>query len=76
MREASLAGRVVVMDKGRIALEGAPAEVFEQVEKVRALGLDVPDMVELAGELREKGVPLPKGVLTVDEMVVELCRLK
>ena len=76
MREASLAGRVIVMDRGRIALEGAPAEVFEQVEQVRALGLDVPEMVELAGELREKGVPLPKGVLNVDGMVVELCRLK
>ncbi len=76
MREASMANRLIVMDRGKIALEGAPAEVFEQVEKVRALGLDVPEMVELAGELRENGVPLPKGVLTVDEMVVELCRLK
>ena len=76
MREASLAGRLIVMDKGKIALEGAPAEVFEQVEVVRSLGLDVPEMVDLAGQLREKNVPLPKGVLTVDEMVVELCRLK
>ena len=76
MREASLAGRLIVMDRGKIALEGAPATVFEQVEKVRALGLDVPEMVDLAGQLRGKGVPLSMGVLTVDEMVVELCRLK
>ncbi len=76
MREASLAGRLIVMDRGKIALEGTPQEVFEQVEKVRALGLDVPEMVDLAGQLREKSVPLPKGIMTVDEMVVELCRLK
>jgi energy-coupling factor transport system ATP-binding protein len=76
MREASLAGRVVVMDRGKIALEGTPAEVFERVEEIRALGLDVPEMVNLAGRLRSEGVPLPGGVLTVDEMVVELCRLK
>jgi energy-coupling factor transport system ATP-binding protein len=76
MREASLAGRVIVMDKGKIALEGSPVAVFEQVDRVRALGLDVPEMVDLAGQLREKGVPLPEGVMTVDEMVVELCRLK
>ena len=76
MREASLAGRVIVMDKGEIALEGSPVAVFEQVDRVRALGLDVPEMVDLAGRLREKGVPLPAGVMTVDEMVVELCRLK
>jgi energy-coupling factor transport system ATP-binding protein len=76
MREASLAARLIVMDRGKIALEGAPREVFEQVEKVRALGLDVPEMVDLAGQLRERRVPLPKGIMTVDEMVVELCRLK
>ncbi len=76
MREASLAGRLIVMDRGKIALEGTPQEVFEQVEKVRALGLDVPEMVDLAGQLREKNVPLPQGIMTVDEMVVELCRLK
>lgn len=76
MREASLAGRLIVMDRGKIALEGAPRAVFEQVEKVRELGLDVPEMVDLAVQLREKGVPLPKDIMTVDEMVVELCRLK
>jgi len=76
MREATLAGRLILMDRGRIALEGAPREVFRQAETVRSLGLDVPEMVDLAGQLREKGVPLPEGVLTVDEMVVELCRLK
>ena len=67
---------MIVMDKGKIALEGSPVAVFEQVDRVRALGLDVPEMVDLAGQLREKGVPLPEGVMTVDEMVVELCRLK
>jgi energy-coupling factor transport system ATP-binding protein len=76
MREATLAGRLIVMDKGKIAMEGTPKNVFSQVEAVRALGLDVPEMVDLAGQLRVQGVPLPEGLMTVDEMVVELCRLK
>jgi energy-coupling factor transport system ATP-binding protein len=76
MREASLAGRVIVMDNGKIAMEGAPSEVFDRTEEIRALGLDVPAMADLAGRLRRAGVPLPKGVLSVDEMVVALCRLK
>lgn len=76
MREAALANRLIVMDRGKIAMEGAPRDVFSQVEAVRALGLDVPEMVDLAGQLRAKGVPLPEGLMTVDEMAVELCRLK
>ena len=76
MREASMAERLIVMDRGKIALEGTPIEVFEQAEVVRSLGLDVPEMVDLAAQLRERQVPLGRGVMTVDEMVVELCRLK
>jgi len=80
MAEAAVADRVVVLDKGRIALEGTPGEVFTQVEKIKSLGLDVPPMAELAMELRHSGMDLPAGILTVDDMVKELkqklCRSK
>ena len=76
MEEAALADRVIVMDAGKIALEGTPKQVFSQTERVLALGLDVPGMMKLADRLRKAGLPLKEGVMTVNEMVVELCRLK
>ena len=80
MEEAAAADRVVVLDKGHIALDGTPGEVFTQVEKIKSLGLDVPPMAELAMELRHSGMDLPAGILTVDDMVKELkqklCRSK
>ena len=76
MEEAALADRLVVMDRGRIELEGTPREVFAQTDRVMALGLDVPEMMKLAHKLRESGVKLPEGLMTVNEMAVELCRLK
>lgn len=76
MEEAALADRLIVMDAGRIAMEGAPREVFAQTDRVTALGLDVPEMMKLAHMLREKGIPLTKEIMTVNEMAVELCRLK
>ena len=76
MEEAALADRVIVMDAGKIALEGTPREVFSQTDRVLSLGLDVPGMMKLAGQLRKEGLPLPEGIMTVNEMVVELCRLK
>ena len=72
MEEAAVADRVVVLDKGKIALDGTPAEVFSQVQKVKALGLDVPPMAELAMRLRAGGLSLPDGILTVADMVQEL----
>ena len=75
MEEAALADRLVVMDKGRIALEGAPREVFAQTDRVLSLGLDVPEMMKLAGELRRAGVKLPEGLMTVNEMAVALGKL-
>lgn len=72
MEEAAVADRVVVLDKGKIALDGTPAEVFSQVQKVKALGLDVPPMAELAMRLRADGLSLPDGILTVADMVKEL----
>ena len=75
MAEAATADYVVVMDKGQIAMSGTPREVFTQVDKVRALGLDVPEMTGLAHMLRMDGVDVRPDVLTVDEMVEEVCRL-
>ncbi len=72
MEEAALADRLVVMDKGKIALEGTPKAVFAQTEKVLALGLDVPEMMKLAHMLRGKGLSLPDGLMTVNEMALAL----
>ncbi|MCR4443138.1 MAG: energy-coupling factor transporter ATPase [Peptococcaceae bacterium] len=73
MEEAVLADRVVVMEDGRIVLEGAPRQVFSQVGQMKALRLDVPAMTELRAGLVKEGLDLPEGILTVDEMVVALC---
>ena len=75
MGEAATADYVIVMDEGKIALSGTPREVFTQVDTVRALGLDVPPMTDLAHMLRADGLNVRADVLTVDEMVEEVCRL-
>ncbi|MFQ6058956.1 MAG: energy-coupling factor transporter ATPase [Anaerolineae bacterium] len=69
MAEAATAQRVIVLDDGQIALDGPPEEVFTQVERLRALRLDVPPMVEIAHELRRRGIPLPGAIFSVEEMV-------
>ena len=72
MEEAAVADRLVVMNDGSVAMEGTPRQVFSRVEEIKALGLDVPPMAELAQTLRERGLPLPEGILTVSDMVKEL----
>ena len=67
MNEAEHADRVVVMNEGRVAMDGAPREVFAQVERLKAVGLTVPDTVEVLYELRQEGCDLPLTALTVDE---------
>lgn len=69
MSEAVRADRVIVMEKGRIVLEGRPREVFGQVEKLKNLGLDVPQVTELAHKLICEGIDLPSDILTVEELV-------
>ena len=76
MEEAAQADRVCVMDSGKIVLEGAPREVFTNVSQIMKLGLDVPEMMKLSEALRKAGLNIAKDILTVDEMAVELCRLK
>lgn len=69
MDEAVEADRIIVMEKGRIVMEGTPKDIFCQVDKVKELGLDVPQVTELAYELRKEGFRVPCDVLTVEEMV-------
>ncbi len=76
MEEAALADRILVMDHGEIKMEGAPRKIFTRVEDLKALGLDVPPMTELSFRLRRHGIDIPGDILTVDEMVEVLCRLK
>ena len=66
MNEAEEADRVIVMNDGQVAMDGSPQEVFCQVEKLRALGLTVPDTVELLYELRQSGWDVPLDALTVE----------
>jgi len=74
MEEAVLADRVIVMENGSIVMEGSPREIFSQVQKLKELCLDVPPMMELRDILAQDGLNLPHDILTVEEMVVALCR--
>ena len=76
MEEAVQADRVIVMEEGKVVMDGAPKEVFRHVEELKAIGLDVPQVTEIAHKLRQKGIDLPEGILTIEEMVGAICRLK
>lgn len=76
MEEAVKADRIYVMDEGKVIVNGTPREVFKNVEIMKNLGLDVPQMTELAYELSKSGVNIKTDILTIDEMVNELCQLK
>lgn len=74
MEEAVNADRVCVMDQGRIIMQGTPIEIFRQVDTLKKLGLDVPQMTELAYELRQDGIEISQDILTVEEMVKSICQ--
>ncbi|MBQ6540619.1 MAG: energy-coupling factor transporter ATPase [Oscillospiraceae bacterium] len=74
MEETVHADRLIVMDRGRIVMDGTPEEVFTKVEQVRGYGLDVPETTELLWELNKKGCELPLSALTVDECADALYR--
>ena len=76
MEEIIHADRVFVMDEGKIAMEGTPREIFSQVEKLKELRLDVPQVTLLAFELQRKGVRLPDGILTIQELTDALIHMK
>ena len=75
MVETIDADKIFVMDNGKIVMEGTPKEIFSQVDKLKEYSLDVPQVTQLAYELRKEGIPLPNGILRIDELVKELCRL-
>ena len=72
MEEIIHADKVFVMDEGRIAMEGSPREIFSQVDQLKSLRLDVPQVTLLAHELQKSGVLLPNGILTTGELVEAL----
>ena len=74
MEEVIYADRVYVMDQGKITLQGTPREVFSEVERLKELRLDVPQVTLLAHELRKEGFPMPRGVLTNQEFADALDR--
>ena len=74
MEEIIHADKVFVMDQGKIAMQGTPREIFSQVEKLKELRLDVPQVTLLAHELKKSGVDLPDGILTVEELTQALLR--
>lgn len=76
MDEVVHADKVYVMDGGTIVMEGTPREIFSQVKKLKQLQLDVPQVTELAYELRKSGLELPKGILTIEEFVEAITELK
>ena len=76
MEEAVRSDRVAVMADGKLTMQGSPREVFSREAELRDLGLDVPEMTYLSTLLREGGLEIKNSIMTVDEMVVELCRLK
>ncbi len=69
MEEVIYADKVYVMDKGQITLQGTPREVFSEVERLKELRLDVPQVTLLAHELKKEGFPMPGGVLTNQEFL-------
>lgn len=75
MDEAALAQRVIVMNKGQVAADGTPREVFQQVEQLRAVGLTVPDTVGLLYELKQEGLNLPLDALSDEECAKALYQL-
>lgn len=76
MEEVIYADKVFVMDKGHVEMQGTPKEIFSQVEKLKELRLGVPQVTLLAHELKKSGLPLPDGILTKEEFVEELKKLK
>lgn len=72
---AAMADKVIVMDKGRVAMEGTPAEVFSRGGELKAMGLAVPDSMELAARLRTAGMDVKRDCLTMDEVADEIAKV-
>ncbi len=75
MEETVDADRIIVMDQGKIVMDGTPRQVFTEVESLKKIRMDVPEVTELAWKLKQAGMPLPDGVLTRSELVTLLTKL-
>lgn len=75
MEEVIFADRVFVMDQGKVVMQGTPKEIFSKVETLKEYRLDVPQVTLLAYELKQKGLPLKDGILTMEELVEQICQL-
>ena len=75
MEEAAMAGRVVVMSAGHVVMDGPPREVFARADELHALHLDVPQPAELCQLLSRQGLPVPPGIIGVDECAAVLYRM-
>jgi len=75
MEEAVQGDRIVVMEEGKIIIDDTPRNVFKNVDLLKSIGLDVPQVTELAHELIKEGVQLKEGILNIEEMVEAICQL-
>ena len=75
MEEAALAGRILIMNRGSLMMDGTPREIFAQRERLQELGLSVPQVTQLADLLREKGLALPAGICREEELAEALASL-
>ena len=76
MEEVIDADRIYVMDEGKLVMQGTPRQIFSQVDRLKELRLDVPQVTELAYELKKSGIKLSDGILTTDELIRELEKYK
>ena len=76
MEEVIYADKVIVMDDGKVVMQGTPREIFAEVETLKKYRLDVPQVTLLAHELKKAGLELPAGILSIEELVEQLCQLK
>jgi Cobalt ATP-binding cassette C terminal. len=74
MEEAAMADKVIVMDSGKVAMEGTPEEIFRRADELMELSLGTPPAVELSLQLRKRGFDVPDDIMTIDEMVDYLCQ--
>ena len=76
LEEVIYADKVIVMDDGKVVMQGTPGEIFSQVDTLKKYRLDVPQVTLLAHELKKAGLDLPAGILSIEELVDNLCQLK
>ena len=75
VEEAALADRAIVMDGGKIVMDGRPAEIFDEAERLEGLGLTVPRAAKMAADLRKQGLPIAKGITDINGLAEEIIRI-